>query len=301
MGKFAKVCLITATIMICLGLFVGTIVTVLGGGNLIRGIAREGIVHIGPRGINFWDWNWSWNWGRGNSWSRYWDGGIDLKVNGTRIADKSYTSDFNFGEINSLNLTVGVGQFDIIPWEKDSFGIRITGMGACRYYNRGSTLHVEGFDFSGWNTTNINTRNNRISLYVPESIYYDELRIEVGVGSLDIRGLTVNRLRSEAGVGSVTMKDMVVERLYMNNSVGESIFGGEVRGNIAVDNGIGSTVLRIRGHEDDFDYEISCSIGSITVGRQSYSGLAHARTINNNAAKDMKLNCAIGSIEVSFY
>ena len=300
MGKLAKVCLVIAAIMIALGLFVGTIVTALGGGNLIRAAANNGIVNITPWGMNFWDWGWNWgrNWNISNN---HWNGGFELTVNGDRVADNSYSKDFSFDNIDSLYITVGVGEFNVIPWDKNVFKIKITGVGACRYYERGSTLHVDGFDFTGWTTTNLNTRNNKMTLYVPESIYYDEINIEVGVGSLDISGLTSRRLRSDSGVGSLNMNGMSTERLTMTNGIGEAKFRGVVNGDVSVDTGIGSVRLQIEGNENDFNYDISCSIGSVVVGKQSYSGLANDRRINNNADKNMRLNCAIGEITVTFY
>jgi len=288
--------------MISLGLFVGTIVVAMGGGNLIRAAADNGIVHISPWGVNFWDWSWSFGrWGRNiNSSNANWSNGFDLTVNGERVSGNSYTMDFSFDNIDSLNIIVGVGEFKVIPWEKNTFGVRITGIGRCRYYDDGSTLYLDGFDLTGWRTTGNITRNNKISLYVPDSIYYNDINISVGVGSLDITGLTARRLNSDSGVGSLNMSNMSVDRLTMINGIGESKFRGVVNGDVSVDTGVGSVSLRIEGNEDDFNYEISCSIGSVRVGNQSYSGLASVRSINNNADKNMRLYCAIGEISVRF-
>ena len=306
MSKLAKVCLITAAIMISLGLFIGTIVTAVGGGNLIRNVTREGI-SIGPWGLNVWDWNWNWGWN--NSWNDSWgwnsgyrgDGIRDLTVNGTKISNKSYDSKFAAEGINKLDLSFGVGDFNIIPWEKNEFEIKINGIGGCKYYTRGNTLYVEGFHMNGQRNEGVSVRNNVLKLYVPKDVYYDEIKIQLGVGNVDIKGLSAARLTSDSGVGTLDMSNMVLNRLDVSNSIGETGFRGEVNGDINVENGIGSTNLMIRGDEDDFNYEITCSIGSVSVGRRSFSGLAGVRSVNNNSDKSMKLNCAIGSIEVGFY
>ena len=305
MGKFAKFCLIAAAIMIGLGIFVGTIVTAVGGRNIIRNVANEGVASIGPGGLRLWDWSfgwpWSWSWG-GSSWS--WSGNnnsggnIGLTVNGSKVSGQLYESSVKAVDINSLDITVGIGDFRIIPWENDYFQIEIDGIGKCKYYSQGATLYVEGFDLNGRNVVNI---NNRLRLYVPEDVSYDRIRINVGVGALEIRDLATQELNTDVGVGSLTMTDMMVNRLNLTNSVGETTFKGEVNGDISVECSIGSVSLRLNGEYEDFDYAINCALGNISIGRYSYSALVNESRVNNNADKKMRLECSIGNIDVSFY
>ncbi|MCL2718953.1 MAG: DUF4097 family beta strand repeat-containing protein [Lachnospiraceae bacterium] len=312
MGKFAKVCLIAAAILIGLGLFVGTLVTAIGGRGLVRNAANEGMINIGPRGFTVWDWSWGWNegrsWGRpwGRNWERSnssdnWSRNLDLTVNGATISSKSYSAVFSNNNINSLDISVGVGDFKVIPWDKDEFQIEITGAGSCKYYNRGSTLYLEGFDFNGRSITSFDTNNNKFTIYVPENIYFNEIKIAVGVGALDISRLSVDNLKTDSGVGSLTMNDMIVNRLNISNSVGETIFKGEVKNDIRIENSIGSTSLRIKGAYEDFDYFINCALGNISIDRYSYTSLAQESQIMNNAGREMRLSCSIGNIDVSFY
>ena len=51
----------------------------------------------------------------------------------------------------------------------------------------------------------------------------------------------------------------------------------------------------------DFNYEIKCRVGSITVDGEGFSGLSKERKINNGAAKKMELDCSTGAIEVKFH
>ena len=63
---------------------------------------------------------------------------------------------------------------------------------------------------------------------------------------------------------------------------------------------IGVAELALDGREDDFKYEISCAMGSITVGGNSYGALADNTRINNRASADCELECSMGEIVLSF-
>ena len=41
-------------------------------------------------------------------------------------------------------------------------------------------------------------------------------------------------------------------------------------------------------------------MGELKVGDDSYNGLAQEKQINNNASKNMELECAMGSVVVEF-
>ena len=297
MSKFAKFCLIAAAIMICLGLFIGTVVTAIGGRNVIHNIANDGIITVSPGGMKFWDWSWGWPWNYGNrgNWN------IDLTVNGNKAQDRSYTAAFAANDIDSLNIKVGIGDFKVVPWDQDDFQIEIRGMGKLNYYSEAKTLVVDGFDLSSWNTVNVNASNNKLTLYVPQNISYDNIRAEVGVGALNIRDLTANYINTDSGVGSLTMNDMTVGRLNIENSVGETTFKGEVNGDITAECSIGSISLRLKGEYSDFDYAINCALGNISIAGRSYTSLVGESTISNDADKKMRLDCSIGNIDVKFY
>ncbi|MCL2050891.1 MAG: DUF4097 family beta strand repeat-containing protein [Lachnospiraceae bacterium] len=288
MSKFAKVVLIAAGVMIGLGLLFGAIVTAIGGPSLVRNVTNGGIVNIGPWGVAFGDWRWGW--GENNH----------LSVNGDRISGKFYRADFSDDNVKNINITVGVGEFKIMPWSNSDFKIEIDGIGACEYYVNGSTLYVEGFNLVTRRSSRISI-DNKLVLYVPDNIDYDSIKLKVGVGALEISGLNVNNLETESGVGSLAMIDMVAGRLNIANSIGETVFSGEVGTDIMADCNIGNISLRIRGAYEDFNYLINCSLGSITVGRYSYTSLANESRIENNASKTMNLNCSLGNIDVSFY
>jgi hypothetical protein len=83
------------------------------------------------------------------------------------------------------------------------------------------------------------------------------------------------------GMGSVRLTGDVTERLDGECSMGE-------------------LKLTLAGTQTDFDYDLSCGMGELKVGDDSYNGLAQEKQISNNASKNMELECAMGSVVVEF-
>ncbi|MFQ8980388.1 MAG: hypothetical protein ACLR6I_07435 [Waltera sp.] len=52
---------------------------------------------------------------------------------------------------------------------------------------------------------------------------------------------------------------------------------------------MGELKLTLAGTQTDFDYDLSCGMGELKVGDDSYNGLAQEKQINNNASKNMEL------------
>jgi len=279
--------------MISIGIIIGVIVTAIGGRNYISNAIDRGSFSIMPGFISrIWDNSGRGGWGINNY--------NDLMVNGSKISGNTYTAVVKGEKIDDLNISAAIGDFLIETWSGDDFKIEVQGVGYFKYKINDSSLTIEGFDMRGINAVNFNSIRNIMILTVPESFRFDDIRIEVGVGELNIDGLQAKKLKSDCGVGSISMRNMQVDYLDISNSVGESIFSGHVEKDVKVDCGVGSVSLTLNDNKENYNYKIDCSIGNITVGKNYYSGLSSTRTINNDADKNMNLNCAIGNIIVRF-
>ena len=75
---------------------------------------------------------------------------------------------------------------------------------------------------------------------------------------------------------------------------------GNIRSKEDVECAVGSIDLKLAGKETDFNYNFEGAMGSVTVGKSEYSGIAQERSVDNDAAKDLELECSMGSITVKF-
>lgn len=84
------------------------------------------------------------------------------------------------------------------------------------------------------------------------------------------------------------------------NAAREADLYGEVEKEVKIECGVGQVNYTAVGSQEDYDYEVSCGIGSVTVGSDSYSGMGGERKVNNNGSKKMEIECGIGMVDVSF-
>ena len=75
---------------------------------------------------------------------------------------------------------------------------------------------------------------------------------------------------------------------------------GDVTESLTGDCSMGELKATLAGAQTDFNYDLSCGMGELKVGDDSYSGMAQEKKIDNHADKNMQLDCAMGSVKVEF-
>lgn len=121
-----------------------------------------------------------------------------------------------------------------------------------------------------------------IYIYLPD-IQMDKVDIDMGGGYLSVEDLKAEELNMNAGSG-------VVE---VYGSVQAEKSGWKV--------GVGTMEVCMAGREEDYDYEISCGVGTVNMTEDSYSGLGTAKKIKNENAKyEMDIECGVGTIDFMF-
>ncbi|MCH5262768.1 MAG: DUF4097 family beta strand repeat protein [Lachnospiraceae bacterium] len=191
-----------------------------------------------------------------------------------------------------------------------------------------------------WVGINIIDTTDEVYLYLPKGTSLDymdiefgagkmdsieltahDANIEVGAGELDIDGLTVdNEAVLTVGAGKIRIKNLVCDVVDMDIGAGEldvndaavakeanidlgmgsANIGGIITGDLNVDCSMGEVTLDMDDAEQNHNYEIDCSMGTVKVGRNSYSGMGSERTVNNGSNSDFVIDCSMGTVTVKF-
>ena len=187
----------------------------------------------------------------------------------------------------------------------------------CQGYVEGGTMEI-----SGTSKVNSNSDGNlggSICLYVPEGYYFENTSLDLGAGSLSVEELQTGALEANVGAGKMTFEkldadqaeldcgagQMTVEELSsrvaeVSVGMGSVRLNGDVTERLDGECSMGELKLTLAGVQTDFNYDLSCGMGELKVGDDSYNGLAQEKQINNNASKNMELECAMGSVVVEF-
>lgn len=204
-----------------------------------------------------------------------------------------------FSNIDELNINVS-GNLNIITENRETILVEITEGGkrwdtTCR--QEGSELIIKTKTWFNWlGSINYGT----VNIYVPEGYQFEEADISLGVGESEIEEINAKELKVEAGAGRAVLNDFVTDELKMDCGVGDLEADGTLNGDAKIVGGVGKLALGITGRESDFNYDINCGVGSVSIGDGSYSGLGYDKKIQNDSDKTIKIDCGVGSVDVKF-
>ncbi len=108
-----------------------------------------------------------------------------------------------------------------------------------------------------------------------------EFSADVGAGQIDLEEVEAPKVTLNADVGQIDTEEITADELY-------------------IDCGIGQIDAQVRGREQDFNYEVSCSIGEVSIGDHDFHAIGAKKQIDNSADKTIWVTCNIGEVDVSF-
>lgn len=274
MKKSIKVCLILGSVLTVIG--IGITVSAAAMGASLRGIPYElGLDYFQQRAVT------------------------DLQTSGESSV---------FYNIESLELEINEGYVSITEAEEGSPSDEITVYSDSPYAkvqleeSRGvlkikSEVKDHGF---GWRRFQWKNQPSLIQIKVPKGYEFNRAEMEFGATDFQADFLYAQELDLDTGVGTVTIRDGRIGKLKTRGGVGELDFQGEITGDTSIKNGVGDMNFVLTGFPKDYNYKIECGIGSVTVDGSSYSGLAAAKRIDNQAGRWMDIKCGVGEISIRF-
>ena len=128
----------------------------------------------------------------------------------------------------------------------------------------------------------------------------EKLNADIGAGKWKAAGLLVQKkLDVEIGAGKAKMTEVTAGSLNVRCGVGKSIYKGRVNGDLKVSCGVGSCKFRLENKESNFDYKLSCALGSIQLNGSKIGCLGTQKIHSNEKVLGKAvLDCGLGSIEV---
>ena len=141
----------------------------------------------------------------------------------------------------------------------------------------------------------------RITLYIPSRMFFASIVLEAGAGKVRMEEvpLSCEKLNADIGAGKAKMTDVTAGSLNVHCGVGKSVYKGRVNGDLKVSCGVGSCKFRLENKESDFDYKLSCALGSIQLNGSKIGCLGTQKIHSDGKALGKAvLDCGLGSIEV---
>lgn len=157
------------------------------------------------------------------------------------------------------------------------------------------TLYLpKGFSFE---TANLTMGSGALNV---DELNAEHLYCNVGMGSLDIMKLTARDAEVYLGMGEINLYDASVSDMVADIGMGSMYMNGSIAENLSGVCGMGSMTMELAGKEEDYNYDVSASMGSIRIGDRDYSGMSSQWDADYEAAGTFDLDVSMGSIEISF-
>ncbi len=121
-----------------------------------------------------------------------------------------------------------------------------------------------------------------VHITVPAGVVLEEVSVDVGAGGVEIYQIACKDMDVDLKAGSVEFHADVQERLRAECQA------GEIRGFLA-------------GSREEFNLDLECSVGSVTVDGSTWAGLFMNEEPEGGGSKEMELSCEAGSINLDFY
>lgn len=323
MKKFMKICGITALIFILLGLLLGVTGTIGHGspkfsfGEILSAISGGNVISDSVD-------DWSHNVAeqiQENMGDVHYDLEDNVDYNSDHEVKTGTIEPYILGDVSQgiteLQVQAGGCVMKIQVSEDDCFRIEADGMRKFQGYVEDNTLVIRGT--SKANSNSEGNLGGSICLYVPAGYSFDKVSLDLGAGSLSVEELQTGSLEANVGAGKMAFEKLNADQATLdcgagqitveefNSRMAEVSVGmgsvrltGDVTEQLTGDCSMGELKLTLAGAQGDFNYDLSCGMGEMKVGDDSYNGMAQEKQINNQAAKDMELNCAMGSVMVEF-
>lgn len=312
MKKFMKVCALTTVILIVLGAALACVAGATRSSAAISDVVESvtgGRVHLRLGS----QWGDSWGLWLDNRWydidmSDIYDYAFEILEG--NVDDYSIDS-----EVSSLNIELGGYEFETAVSPDGLFHLKAEGVGKVQCYVKNGVLNVKAV------RTNIKLNNpsGSIILYVPEGQYFEKVDIELGAGQMTLDDLNAGKIALDVGAGQILVRNLQAETITTSVGVGQleidsmnvdvldvEVGMGEISGtgtineSVDIECAMGNVELKLAGSPQDFNYRLEMAAGNLDLGKDSYSGLAQERRIDNGADKNMEIECSMGNVSIQF-
>ena len=314
MGKFLKICLIIGVVCIIAGVVASGAGVSFGGLNELKEQVLKG----------------EWSFGED----------IDLDIDPFFELEEQHffddneilnqdvedrTDNFNVAEIRELSLKCAGVKVNFVAY--DEGGNSITEPGDIRIQVKKAAKYQsyvkEGILYIKASSESKVTGSSKLDIMVPSAFLqggaYDidiaasaceismasvnaaDVNIDMSAGAVNWDNLTCKDLDIDISAGAVKGDQTAVTgETDISMSAGAVEIGGVLGTETSIDLAAGSVILKLEDAYEDYNYDISCAGGKVAVGTEVIEGIAKELEIPNQAAKEIDIECSVGSVEISF-
>lgn len=235
------------------------------------------------------------HWDEDDDWDDDWD---DDDWDEKQAVPSGDRGTYEFDSISSMDIELNYDELILRESEDRKITVTVDGDAAdrVRVSTEGSELQIENKDDyrpeertvtitypAGTEFTEVSIDIDKGTAALEDDLKAGEFSVSVGAGTLENYGIvTAGQTDIEVGVGTLELADLDADY-------------------IEAECGVGMMSLDVAGRKEDYNYRISCGVGSVLLGEDEFTGLGSTKKVDNNgASRKMQLECGMGTLEVDF-
>lgn len=314
MKGFTKVCLFISLIFLCIGTVCLGIGAALGSGlREVWAMAGNGELNVGNLHIGGW-----------NVPYIITDDGSEGEI---RMEKGVVKESFSPREVENLEIDIKYGAVYVTDSQTDQIEISVDAPERNAYQCglQGGTLElIDKTPRYRWNVLRNGLRDKaEITIAIPEGTVFDEVNLVTDAGGIEIshelsareihfdldageltaeKVMAAEEFSADVDAGNLEIAEFAAKSLEVDCGVGRAKLCGSVLEEVEADCGVGQIVLQLTGREEDYDYDVNCSLGTVCINGITYSGISTDKEIthhDHHTGRTIHLECGVGDIEVT--
>lgn len=273
MNKGLKFCLI-----------LGVVCVILGGG-----IAGAAVAMGADRSIGLPLWSMS-------SWDRSWDNGwLENGEYGTDESEDAQTGQ-SFAGISKLDIDFAAGNIVVQTGEEDEIRVWTDNQQHFSWRTEDGTLEIDG----PRRKTGYSEERNTLYIQIPKNHSFEEVNIDMAAGNFYADEINAGDLKVDIAAGNVEIDGGRIGELSVDMAAGRVYCRAEVKADLDINVTAGNVTVWMQDGQSEYNYDIDCMMGNITVGNTSYSGMAHKKEVDNHSDRKVDIVCGAGNVTIKF-
>lgn len=243
---------------------------------------------------------------------------------GTLIIEARNDTIFNVGMKRGINFEVGNDKLGVKVYYPKGTELKNVSIkaSAAELSFQGITADSAEFNvgLGGLELSDISAKTIKVSLGAGDGLFTglkaDDLDITNQLGKTTLKKTDAKTLKVKAISGNVILSDVNAERgtleldlgelsaenlktqgLTAKNQSGDIILKGMLLGDTDITSSLGTVFVRPGASEDQFNYELKTSLGTVKVGEKESSS---SMKVKNEAKNTIKISASLGDVEVQF-
>ncbi|MBQ8857441.1 MAG: DUF4097 family beta strand repeat protein [Lachnospiraceae bacterium] len=132
-----------------------------------------------------------------------------------------------------------------------------------------------------------------------DQISAKEFDLEIGAGRIEIGQLVAEYGEFDVGAGEIIVTYGNMNECDVNVDMGNFEYTGMILRHGDVECNMGNTAFDLERGVEDYNFEIECGAGNVSIGNQNFSGLGTEKFINNQVQEQFDIECNMGNVSIN--